>query len=307
MERSFDLSTWPGLGREVICTLGNFDGFHLGHQAVLDRLCEWGEALELPTVVVTFDPHPAHVIRPKAQRQVLVPMPDRLRILEGMGVDGAVVLTFDARLRATPAEAFFMSVLYERLQVRHLVLGPDSRFGKDRAGDLALCQRLGAPLGVSVDQVDPVVVDGARVSSSLIRETVLGGALHQVPEFLGRRYRVRGKVVKGRGKGADLGFPTANVDPGQGMLPADGVYGGRLWSGGRSFPAAISVGSTPTFGVSPRILEAHVLDFTGTLYDQIVSIEFHSRLRPQERFFSEDELSAQIDRDVDAVRQLLSA
>jgi riboflavin kinase/FMN adenylyltransferase len=307
VERVHDLSKWKGLGRPVACTLGNFDGFHLGHQALLERLLEWSRLLDLPAVVVTFDPHPAEVIHPKAVKQRLIPMPDRLRILEAMGVAATVVLKFDRTLSQVSAEDFFHRILVERVGVRHLVLGPDSHYGHDRRGDFGLSVELGASLGMTMDRVEAVRVGGVAVSSTLIRELVAEGRVAEVPEYLGRHFRVRGEVVKGRKRGAELGFPTANVDPAGTLLPRPGVYAGQLWVEGRCWAAAISVGTNPTFGNGPTTLEAHALDFTGDLYGRTVSVEFRQHLRDQQRFADQDQLIAQMKRDVAEVRRLAEA
>jgi len=307
LERVHDLGQWKGLGRPVACTLGNFDGFHLGHQALLDRLLEWGRLLELPAVVVTFDPHPAEVIHPRAVKQRLVPMPDRLRILEAMGVAATVVLKFDRALSQMSAEDFFHDVLVKRVGVRHLVLGPDSHYGHDRRGNYELSVELGAPLGMTMDRVEAVRVGEVAASSTLIRELVAAGRVAEIPQFLGRFFRVRGEVVKGKKRGTDLGFPTANVDPAGTLLPKPGVYAGQLWVDGRYWSAAISVGSNPTFGNGPVTLEAHALDFTGELYGRVVSVEFRQHLRDQMRFADQDQLIAQMKRDVAEVRRLAEA
>jgi len=303
MERVTDLRKWKGPKSEVIATLGNFDGMHLGHQALVERLLEWRDVLRLPTLVVSFDPHPAALLRPHEPRRELVPLPDRLSLLERLGIDVVVVLRFDNHLRGMDAEEFFREILVQRLKVRHLVLGPDSRFGRDRAGGFELCSRLGPACEVSCDEIEPLEVDGQVVSSTRIRDLVAAGQVGGLPELLGRYYRLRGEVRKGAGRGATLGFPTANVDPGPALKPADGVYAGRLWAEGILRPAAISVGTNPTFNGPPiTTVEAHVLDFDGDLYGQTVSVEFQSRLRGMERFESPEALVAQMHRDVQQVR-----
>lgn len=282
----------------AVVTLGNFDGMHLGHQQLMARLFRWRDALGLPAVVVTFDPHPAEYLKPLAKRRVLVPLQDRARIFEGMGLDELVVLPFDEELRQLPAERFFHSFLGDALNARHVVLGPDSRFGRGREGDFELCKELGEARGIGCDRVEPVDACGRRVSSSLIRELVEEGVVEQIPSYLGRFYRLRGCVVHGKARGRALGFPTANVACDGTLKPADGVYGGALWFAGRAHRAAISVGSTPTFGQGETLVEAHVLDFDGDLYGATVSVEFQRRLRGQQRFDSADALVEQMTRDV---------
>jgi len=307
MERVTDLRKWKGPKSDVIATLGNFDGMHLGHQALIDRLLEWRDVLRLPAVVVSFDPHPAALLRPHEPRRELVPLPDRLNLLERLGIDIAIVLRFDNRLRGMTAEEFFKEILVERLNMRHLVLGPDSRFGRDRAGGFSLCAELGPKLNVSCDEVDPLEVGDQVVSSTRIRDLVVAGDVEPLPELLGRFYRLRGEVRKGAGRGRELGFPTANVDPGPALKPADGVYAGRLWAEGVLRPAAISVGTNPTFNGPPiTTVEAYVLDFEGDLYGQTVSVEFQHRLRGMERFPTPEALVAQMHADVAKVRQLIA-
>ncbi len=286
----------------TVVTLGNFDGMHLGHQQLMARLFEWRDALGLPAVVVTFDPHPAALLRPAAKRRVLVPLADRVRIFEGMGLDELVVLPFDEALRDMPAERFYHELLADGLGACHVVLGPDSRFGRGREGDYALCRSLGLERDIGCDQVEPVSSQGQHVSSTLIRGLVESGAAADIPSYLGRYYRLRGQVVHGKARGRELGFPTANVEARGTLKPCDGVYAGRLWVEGRPLEAAISVGSTPTFGQGETLVEAHALDFDGDLYGATVSVEFQRRLRGQERFDSVDALVAQMRRDVMAVR-----
>jgi riboflavin kinase/FMN adenylyltransferase len=306
MERVTDLRKWKGPKTDVIATLGNFDGMHLGHQALVERLLEWHDVLRLPTMVVSFDPHPAALLRPHEPRRELVPLPDRLRLLERLGIDVVVVLRFDNHLRGMSAEEFFREILVQRLRAKHLVLGPDSRFGRDRAGGFSLCSELGSGCEVTCDEIDPLEVEGQPISSTRIRDRVAAGDVAGLPELLGRYYRLRGEVRKGAGRGATLGFPTANVDAGPALKPADGVYAGRLWAEGVLRPAAISVGTNPTFNGPPiTTVEAHVLDFEGDLYGQVVSVEFQERLRGMERFEGPEPLIAQMHRDVARVRELI--
>ena len=302
------MKTWtsfnerPSGNAGSVVTLGNFDGMHLGHQQLMSRLFEWRDALGLPAVVVTFDPHPAEYLKPQAKRRVLVPLQDRRRIFEGMGLDELVVLPFNEQLRQLPAEEFFHSFLGDALNAKHVVLGPDSRFGRGRQGDFDLCKQLGEARDIGCDRAEPIEVLGRRVSSSLIRGLVEEGDVAQIPSYLGRFYRVRGRVVPGKARGRALGFPTANVACEGTLKPADGVYGGRLWFAGRAHAAAISVGSTPTFGEGETLVEAHVLDFEGDLYGGTVSVEFQRRLRGQRRFESADALVEQMRCDVAIVR-----
>ena len=284
-------------------TFGNFDGVHRGHQAILARVRALADEGGLQAGVITFDPHPVAVLRPEARPQRLSTLADRLAAFERAGIDVVLVVPFDASVAAMSAEDFVDRVLVGRMGARHVVTGTDCRFGRGGTGDLRTLERLGAARGLVVHQVGPVCCEGARVSSSRLRELVAAGHVARAAAWMGRAYRMRGRVVPGDRRGRILGFPTANVVPEEGLvMPAPGVYRGRMGWDGLGHRCAINVGRRPTFGGGEVVVEAHVLDFDGDLYGRSVWLDFEARLRPERRFDTVEALAAQLARDVAAVR-----
>ncbi|WP_375406362.1 bifunctional riboflavin kinase/FAD synthetase [uncultured Amnibacterium sp.] len=297
-----------GFGPSAV-TIGKFDGLHTGHRVVIeDLLTLAGDDLE--PVVVTFDRNPLQLLRPDRSPAPLVGLEQKLELLESVGVGATVVLRFDEALASLEAEAFVDQVLLGPLGMRSLLVGDDFRFGRYGRGDVPLLERMGRERGFAVQVQQQVLKESRRVSSTWIRELLGAGAIEEAAELLGRPPAVRGEVVHGAHRGRELGFPTANLDQqSDGMIPADGVYAGRLVD--RSFdppvtyPAAISVGSNPTFdGVPPKQVEAYVLDETLDLYGHLVDIEFTHRIRGQVAYTGIDPLIAQMTLDVEHVRAL---
>lgn len=299
----------PGFGPSAV-TIGKFDGLHTGHRVVIeDLLALAGDDLE--PVVVTFDRNPLQLLRPDRSPAPLVGLDQKLELLESVGVGATVVLRFDEALASLEPEAFVDQVLLGPLGMRRLLVGDDFRFGHYGRGDIPLLERMGIERGFSVQVQQQVLQGSRRVSSTWIRELLGAGAIEEAAELLGRPPAVRGEVVHGAHRGRELGFPTANLDQqSDGMIPADGVYAGRLVD--RSFDppvayaAAISVGSNPTFdGVPPKQVEAYVLDETLDLYGHLVDIEFTHRIRGQVAYTGIDPLIAQMTLDVEQIRALI--
>lgn len=299
-------------GRSVVA-IGVFDGVHVGHRAIVARAVAAARELGARSVVVTFDPHPSTVVRPDAAPLLLGEVSGRLDLLAALGVDATFVLPFDREISSWSAEEFVARLLVDRLHARRVVVGENFRFGNRALGDVALLTTLGADrYDFDVDAVALVGggVDGGvgaggdAVSSTMIRELVAQGDVAAAAAALARPYGLRGTVVRGDGRGRELGFPTANLALPPGLaVPADGVYAGWLIraDGSRS-PAAISVGTNPTFDGVERRVEAYALDADFDLYGEIVRIDFADRLRGQIRFGSVEELVKKIHEDVDAVR-----
>ena len=297
----------PGFGPSAV-TIGVFDGVHLGHRELVSRAVAAGRELGVPAVVITFDPHPATVVRPEAVPLRISTLEHRLELLAELGVDAVLVLPFTRKLSTLTAEEFVRQVLVDDLHARHVVVGADFRFGHRAAGDMALLRRLGAAYGFSVDGVDLVGDErGGRVSSSAVRESIAAGEVEAAAAALGRPHRVEGLVVHGDHRGRELGYPTANLDtPALTAVPADGVYAGYLTSESYGcLPAAISIGTNPTFDGVARRVEAYVLDRDDLeLYGQEVRVDVTARLRATLRFDRVSELVAQMEQDVAAARKL---
>jgi riboflavin kinase/FMN adenylyltransferase len=296
-----------------VVTIGAYDGVHTGHQHVIAHVRALAADLGLASAVVTFDRHPATVVRPESAPKLLTDLPQKLELLAACGVDYCLVIHFDQARSEESAEDFVTEDLAGRLHARQIVVGQDFHFGHGRRGDVALLQRMGATLGFGVHGLPLVGGAGevdAPVSSTRIRRLLTEGRVEAAAAMLGRDHEVRGVVERGDGRGRQLGFPTANVAVGADIcLPADGIYAGWFRRpDGERHPAAISLGTRPTFydHGGARLLEAYLLDFAGDLYDEPVAVTFHTRIRDDLRFDSVDALVAQMDRDVAATRQALA-
>jgi riboflavin kinase / FMN adenylyltransferase len=304
-----------------VVTIGAYDGVHQGHQHVIATVRALAASLGVASAVVTFDRHPATIVRPGSAPKLLTDLDQKLELLAKAGVDCCLVIRFDHARSQESAEDFVTTVLAGQLRARAVVVGQDFHFGHARQGDVALLERMGAELGFVVDGIELVGRDGRPagpggreqsppVSSTRIRQLLADGAVEAAGQLLGRDHEVRGVVRRGDGRGRELGFPTANVAvPADICLPADGIYAG--WyrrPDGETHAAALSLGRRPTFyqHSDTSLLEAYLLDFDGDLYDQPAAVSFHTRIRDEERFESIDDLVAQIDRDVVATRQALA-
>lgn len=308
---------WRGLeavptdwGRCVV-TVGVFDGVHRGHQQLIGRAVERARSRGLPSVLVTFDPHPAEIVRPGSHPARLTSLRRRADLVAELGVDAFCVLPFTPTLARVEAPEFAHTVLVERLHAAAVVVGRNFTFGHRATGDVALLERLGERFGFAVEGheliSDPTVDGGVTFSSTYIRACIDAGDVAAAAAALGRPHRVEGVVVHGERRGRELGYPTANLaTPAHTALPADGVYAGRFAIGGRLLPAAVSVGTNPTFSGRIRTCEAYVLDVVEDFYGHEVAVDLEHRLRGQERFDDVDALVAQMVRDVTATRELLA-
>ena len=288
-----------------VVTIGNFDGVHLGHQAVLAEVVATARSLGVPAVALTFDPHPAQVHRPESAPELLTGLIDRLELLGGTGIDATCVIAYTTEFAAQSPEDFVRRYLVDALAVRAVVVGEDVRFGAGNSGDRVTMSELGRQWGFEVRIAHDVLADGQRRwSSTWVRELLAAGDCAGAAQVLGRPHRMRGRVVHGEARGRMLGFPTANLaTTATGTIPADGVYAGWLLrssgTGEQRMPAAISIGTNPTFDGQVRQVEAHVLGRTDLdLYGAEVVVEFVRRLRPTLRFEGIDPLVAQMRQDV---------
>lgn len=295
-----------GWGRSVV-TIGVFDGVHRGHQALIRAAVARGTELGLPTVVVTFDPHPATVVRQGQHPALLSTMRRRAELVAELGADVFLVLPFTPVLSQLSPESFVHDVLVDRLHVADVVVGPNFRFGHHAAGTVALLTELGSRFGFTTSTLDLVGDHDVTVSSTYVRACVAAGDMRAAAKALGRPHRIDGFVVHGEGRGgSQLGYPTANLDPEPfSAIPADGIYAGYFLLGSRRSPTAISIGTNPTFSGQVRTVEAFVLDEGGNFYGRPIALEFVERIRDMERFDSETELIEQIGLDVRRTRDIL--
>ncbi len=294
------------VGEGAAVTVGNFDGVHRGHQTLVAQAVARARESGGEAVVLTFEPHPARVLRPERAPAALSTLDQKEELLDGLGVDRLAVLPFDREVAALSPEDFARDVLAGALGARHVVVGASFRFGRRREGDAHRLAELGRALGFSVSALPPVLERGGPVSSSRVREELARGDLRAARDLLGRPYFVDASVVRGDGRGRTLGVPTANLEPENEVLPARGVYAGRCRTPGGGFHAAVvNLGERPTFGGGRVTVEAHLLDFDGDLYGARVRLEFHARLRDEERFAGTEALVARIREDVERARTLL--
>ncbi|HET8598838.1 MAG TPA: bifunctional riboflavin kinase/FAD synthetase [Segeticoccus sp.] len=318
MLRWTDLSQIPAdLGPSVV-TLGNFDGVHRGHRAVLRAVREQADTAGALALAVTFDPHPVAVLHPERAPEAITSLEQRLRLLEDTGLDGVLVMEFTKELALWTAEEFVRRVFVDAMHACAVVVGRDTRFGVHNSGDVQTLRELGATHGFEVTTMEDVGADTSdgqgRWSSTRVRSLLAAGDVATAAALLGRPHRVSGAVVHGAHRGRDLGYPTANLcQDSAGLVPADGVYAGWLVRDGRTpddpdrcLPAAISVGTNPTFDGQARTVEAYVLDRTDLdLYGEVVALEFVSRLRPTEKFDSIEDLLEQMAEDVRRCHEVL--
>ena len=303
-----DLPPGESAFSRTVATIGNFDGVHLGHRAILDRVCQRARELGGQAVAITFNPHPVKVLRPEVNLPLLTTEDQKLKLLTEAGLDAVVVLPFTQEFAALPAREFVKRYFCDRLRAREVVVGHDYCFGKGREGNIDLLKEMGAVLGFTVQVVWAVEVQGAIVSSSLIRAMLRLGKVTEASRLLGRPYNVAGRVVQGKGRGAKLlGVPTANILTPNELLPASGIYAVRVRLGDAILPGVANIGTCPTFDNEELTLEVHLLEFSGDLYGESLEVHFVARLREEQRFPSIDALAAQIHADIAAARQVLAA
>ncbi|MEU7618555.1 bifunctional riboflavin kinase/FAD synthetase [Micromonospora rifamycinica] len=297
-------ATPGGWGRSVV-TIGVFDGVHRGHQATIGHAVARARELGIGSVVVTFDPHPVEVVRPGSHPAVLTEPARKAELIEALGVDVLCVVPFTAALSRLSPEAFVHDILVEHLHAALVVVGDNFRFGHRAAGNVELLERLGRSSGFAVEHAPLVAAAGTVFSSTYIRSRVEAGDVAAAAAVLSRPHRLEGVVVLGDQRGRELGFPTANLRcPPHAAVPADGVYAGWLVRGGTErLPAAISIGTNPTFAGRERRVEAHVLDFSGDLYGEHVALDFAAHLRGQIRYDAIEPLLVQMAEDVERTRR----
>jgi riboflavin kinase/FMN adenylyltransferase len=311
--------------RRAVLTIGNFDGIHIGHRAILRTITDRARALDGEAVVYTFDPHPRKVLQGESAPGLLTTTEQKLELLAAAQIDLVVLEPFTAEFARTSPESFVRECVHARLSPREVYVGYDFHFGRDREGSMRTLTELGPRLGFAVTIVPEITIANRDVSSTRIRERLAAGEVEEAALLLGRPYAIRGRVVRGDQRGRTLGFPTANVAPETEVLPGHGVYAGRVQllddppagteaapagaplARGARFAAVTNVGRRPTFKPDdPPLAEAHLLDFAGDLYGRRIEVAFESRLREERRFPGPDALREQIARDVAEARRRLA-
>lgn len=284
--------------------IGNFDGVHLGHARIVSRLIAAAKACDGPAIVFTFDPHPVRLLRPQETPPPLTWTERKAHLLGELGVDMMIAYPTDEALLKLSARDFFDSIIRKRLAARGMVEGPNFVFGHGREGTVELLKKLTDEAGMTLEIVEPLKRDDQFVSSSRIRKLIAEGDVAQAATMLTRPYRLRGMVTHGMARGSKIGFPTANVDAVDTILPAAGVYAGLGYIDGEPWPAAVNLGPNPTFGEDALKLEVHLIGWQDPLYGQPLEVDFLRRLRDIQRFDGVDALIAQLGDDVASARQI---
>ena len=292
--------------RGAAIAIGNFDGVHRGHQVLLARAIEAGRAERCPAGVMIFEPHPREFFRPAELHFRLTPLREKLRLFERLGLDLAIVLPFDAALARLPAERFIAEILVDRLRVRHVIIGYDFFFGKDRGGNPDTMRSAGRERGFEVTVIAPVAEAGEVFSSSAIRAQLSAGDVKGAAFALGHWWRAAGVVSGGAKRGTGLGFPTANIVLPAGVALGHGIYAARVYVGAERYGAAAYLGTRPTFDHGAPILEVFLLDFDGDLYGREIEVEFLDLIREDQRFSDLEALKAQMAEDCDKARRIIA-
>jgi riboflavin kinase / FMN adenylyltransferase len=293
--------------RGSILALGNFDGFHLGHQAVVSRAVARGFHERRPVIVATFDPHPVRLFKPDVPPFRLTSLDQRQELFAHAGADAMLVFRFDAELATTTAEDFVAELLAKRIGAAGVVTGDDFTFGKGRGGNVEVLRTLGAEVGIVTEAVAPVMLGGERISSGRIREALAAGDPGAATRLLSRPFAVEGVVERGDGRGRDLGYPTANLSLGDYQRPAYGIYAIRVRLDDEcEYPGVGSLGIRPTFEPPVELLEAHLFDFGDDLYSRTIEVALHAYIRPEAKFDDLDALAARMREDEAEARKLLA-
>jgi riboflavin kinase / FMN adenylyltransferase len=287
-----------------VVTLGNFDGIHLGHQALIHHTVEEAKRLGYPSIVVTFEPHPLKVLAPERAPRLLLTYQDKLDLFQASAVDIVVAQRFDRQFASVTAEDFVRRFLVGQLRTKKLWVGRDLRFGQGRKAGTEDLMRVAPEVGFQVGVVEPILSNGVRISSSRIRELVEAGCVDEVQPMLGRYHFVSGRVVTGAGRGRKLGFPTANILSQTEVVPSNGIYATLIEFKNRRWLSVSSIGVNPTFGDGPRTLESFIFDLDTNIYGASVKLFFVKRIRDEQKFATVEELIAQMHGDVDQAKAI---
>jgi len=308
------LRSYPPDSPPSVVALGAFDGIHLAHRKILDVAAGRARELNARALVCTFDPHPLQVLSPSPPPEPIITLAERLELIAERGIDATVIIPFTPEFSRIEPEAFVKEVLLDALHAREIVVGFNHTFGRGARGDARLLQALALRLGFVAHVIAPLTIGGVTVSSSAVRDALRAGDVAAARRFLGRPYTIHGPVVRGAGRGRELGFPTANIKPDRPLLVATGVYAGYARAEGETAegtraPAALrsvlNVGYRPTFGENQYWVEAHLIDFTGDLYDRVLGIALVERIREERKFSDVDALRRQIRSDIATAAEIL--
>jgi riboflavin kinase/FMN adenylyltransferase len=287
-----------------VVTLGNFDGIHLGHQALVRHAVEEAHRMSYPSIVLTFEPHPLKVLAPERAPRLILAYQDKMDLFQAYGVDIVVAQRFDRQFASISAEDFIRRLLVGRLRAKKLWVGRDLRFGQGRKAGTEDLIRVAPQVGFQVGVLDPISCEGVRISSSRIRVLVESGSVEQVRPMLGRYHFVSGRVVPGQGRGRKLGFPTANISTETEVVPLNGIYATFTGVKNRRWLSVSSIGVNPTFGDGPKTVESFIFDLESDIYGEKVKLSFVKRIRDEKKFATVEDLIAQMHRDVDQAKAI---
>ena len=294
--------------RKAFITIGNFDGVHLGHRCIFQKLILQARKENRKALLVTFVPHPKMLLHPERRPfYLLTTIEEKIKLLEALGLDALIIIPFTLEYAQTTAESFIFDVLWKNLQVRKIFIGHDYSFGKDKRGNEDMLKAFGKKLGFDVAVINAVAVGDTVISSTRIRAAILEGDVKTAAMLLGRPYNVSGTVIEGKRRGAALGFPTANIKPHKELLPAKGVYAAIVNLEGERYNGVLNIGLNPTFGDVQLSMEVHLMDFSGDIYGKYVDVLFIERIREERKFPSPEMLSLQIKKDAEEARDRLKA
>jgi len=310
MQLIHDLNAIPMPFKNAVVTTGNFDGVHLGHQALFHEVIERADAIEGTSVAITFEPHPIRVLKKNGHPPLITLLDQKTELIESTGVDVLIVIPFSMEFAAFTAREFVVDILVKKIGMRAMVVGSDYSFGRNREGNLALLQEMAGEIGFEVivrDWIQGPDNETDRVSSTRVRELVMAGDMARTRKHLGRYYQIRGKVATGRNRGGRLlGFPTANINLQDELSPKTGVYAVTVECQGEQLKGVANIGYSPTFDDHIFTVEVHILDFDQDIYGEDIRVNFIHRLRAEQKFDGIDELSEQINKDVVQAREILA-
>jgi len=303
-----DLREIPDTLKNPVVTIGNFDGVHIGHKALFHQVIEKAESIDGASVVITFEPHPINVVNSDKHFPLITLYEQKVELIDAAGVDTLICIPFTREFAAIPARVFVKEILCDLIGMKAIVVGQDYSFGRKREGDISLLKEMAATLGFEIIISGWIGTEGRRISSTEIRNLVTGGRVEEAKKLLGRHYQVRGTVVRGRDRGARLlGFPTANLTLYDELCPKTGVYAVTVEHDNNQYKGVANIGYSPTFHEGRFGVEVHIFDFEKTIYEQPIRLNFVRRLRDEKEFSSPESLAAQIRRDIEKARELLSS
>ncbi|OPY78873.1 MAG: Riboflavin biosynthesis protein RibF [Syntrophorhabdus sp. PtaU1.Bin058] len=290
-----------------VLTIGNYDGIHVGHRKIIEQVKQKAKELSGTSMLMTFHPHPMSVLRPEKYTRIITPLHVKKRLIEETGIDVLIIVPFNTEFRNIEAEGFIKEVLIDRLGVAGIVVGYDFRFGKNGAGDIGMLRGFVEDYDLYLGVVDAVTVDGEKVGSNMIRKLIAAGDVDKAKRLLERPHMIDGVVVRGDGRGREIGFPTINLATVFELVPKEGVYITEVKISEKMYPSVTNIGHNPTFNDNRELtVETHIIGFSGDLYGERVYLYFHKRLRPEMKFRSVEELRARITKDVETARNYFS-